>query len=143
MTGSKTVLGVVSVTAAVALAACTGSPAAPDVAPARATVAAPAGEEGGVLTASGRGDGPIVWVINQQLFFDSIITADPLPPHGKFQLLRMDGPGPNGLQTMWGPGDQMYRGGRWWVDVNDNGEMDPDEDHFFSCPLLGPGRANP
>ncbi len=140
MTGSRTALGVLSVTAALALGACTGNPAAPDVAP--AAVAAPSGDEGGVLTASGRGDGPIIYVTSQNLFFDSIVTADPLPPRGKFQQLLTNGPPPNGLQTMWGPGDKLYRGGRWWVDVNESGEMD-EGDHFFSCPLLGPGRAQP
>jgi hypothetical protein len=32
--------------------------------------------------------------------------------------------------------------GRWWMDSNGNGQMDS-EDHFFSCPLLGPGRTEP
>ena len=92
--------------------------------------------------ARGRGDGPIIYVISQGLYYDSIITADPLPPFGPFQQLRMDGPPPLGLQTEYGPGDSGYRGGRWWVDVNGNGMMDLD-DRYFSCPLLGPGRAEP
>ena len=54
----------------------------------------------------------------------------------------MDGPGPFGLQTEFGPGDQDYVGGRWWIDANGNGEMDA-QDAYFSCPLLGPGRAEP
>jgi hypothetical protein len=91
---------------------------------------------------AGRGDGPIIYVKSQDLFYDSIVTADPLPPHGPFQELEMGGPSPSGLQTEYGPGDSGYRGGRWWVDVNGNGEMDGD-DHYFSCPLLGPGRENP
>jgi hypothetical protein len=38
--------------------------------------------------------------------------------------------------TPYGPGDPGYRGGRWWVDVNGNGEMDPEgTDHYFLCPL--------
>ena len=41
--------------------------------------------------------------------------------------------------TEFGPGDYGHVGGRWWVDLNDNGEMDT-EDHYFLCPLLGPGR---
>ncbi len=86
---------------------------------------------------AGRGNGPTVYVTGQGLFYDSIITADPLPPRGKFQKLEMTGP--NGLQTEFGPGDAGYLGGRWWVDVNNNNEMD-DGDGFFSCPLLGPGR---
>ena len=102
--------------------------------------AARAGDGGGALTASGRGDGPIVYVTSQGLFFDSIVTADPLPFHGKFQKLEEGGP--SGLTTMWGPGDQLYRGGRWWMDTDGNGQMDP-TDHYFSCPLLGPGRTEP
>ena len=48
--------------------------------------------------------------------------------------------GPSGLQTEFGPGDPGYVGGRWWIDLNGNGEMDP-ADKFFLCPLLGPGRT--
>lgn len=47
-----------------------------------------------------------------------------------------------GLATMFGPGDVGCLGGRWWVDVNGDGEMN-DGDHFFLCPLLGPGREMP
>ena len=81
----------------------------------------------------------VVYVIEQNLYYDSIVGPD-LPPNGPFQLLEM---GPNGLQTQFGPGDPGYVGGRWWEDLNGNGEMDADDDHFFSCPLLGPGRATP
>jgi len=98
------------------------------------------------LTASqvlaGRGNGPIVYVTGQDLFYDSIVTAEKLPPEGPFQELEMGGPSPSGLQTEYGPGDQGYVGGRWWVDANGSGEMDEGDD-YFSCPLLGPGRANP
>jgi hypothetical protein len=97
------------------------------------------------IAEAGRGDGPIVYVYGQNLYYDSIVTAK-LPPQGPFQLLEMDGPPPNGLQTEFGPGDKGYVGGRWWVDGNSNGEMDdPDEgeDMYFSCPLLGPGRETP
>jgi hypothetical protein len=145
MLRSRIVVVLLSVVAAAALSACTGNPAAPDAAPAAEAVAG-AGETGGVLTAStrggsgGRGDGPIVYVTSQGLFYDSIVTADPLPFRGKFQHLV---PTADGLQTEWGPGDKDYRGGRWWVDVNENGEMDELDDHFFSCPLLGPGRQSP
>jgi hypothetical protein len=90
--------------------------------------------------AGGRGDGPIIFVTGQELFYDSIITADPLPPRGPFQQLL--GNPDDGLYTEFGPGDRGYVGGRWWVDLNGNGEMDAD-DHYFSCPLLGPGRAEP
>jgi hypothetical protein len=77
-----------------------------------------------------------VYVTSQELVYESIVTAD-LPPHGPFQKLEMDGP--TGLQTEFGPGDRGYVGGRWWVDVNENGEMDG-EDAYFLCPLLGPGQ---
>lgn len=94
----------------------------------------------GTEALAGRGDGPVIYVTSQELFYDSIVTADPLPPHGPFQKLEMEGP--TGLQTEYGHGDPEYRGGRWWVDSNGNDEMD-EEDHYFSCPLLGPGREEP
>ncbi len=84
---------------------------------------------------AGRGDGPIVYVTGQGLYYDSIITADPLPAHGPFQLLEM---GASGLETEFGPGDPGYRGGRWMEDFDGDGEF-----HYFSCPLLGPGRESP
>jgi len=83
----------------------------------------------------GRGNGPVIYVVNQGLFYDSIVTADPLPQKGPFQELRMVG---GGLETDFGPGDTGYRGGRWWLDLNGNGEMGG-EAKYFSCPLLGPG----
>ena len=89
--------------------------------------------------AKGRGNGPVIYVTSQQLYFDSIITADPLPPKGPFQKLEM---GPNGPQTEFGPGDKKYVGGRWWLDTNGDDQMDKN-DHYFSCPLLGPGRDAP
>jgi hypothetical protein len=88
--------------------------------------------------AGGRGDGPVIYVTGQDLFYDSIVTADPLPAKGPFQKLEMAGP--SGLQTEFGPGDPGYVGGRWWLDLNGNDEMDAG-DLYFSCPLLGPGRA--
>jgi hypothetical protein len=95
----------------------------------------------------GRGDGPVIYVTSQGLFYDSIVTADPLSPHGPFQQLFPPGTNPDAptltvLSTEYGPGNIGYVGGRWWVDINGNGEMD-EPDHFFSCPLLGPGRADP
>ena len=88
--------------------------------------------------AGGRGDGPVVYVTSQDLFFDSIVVIeDGLPMHGQFQKLEMAGP--SGLQTQFGPGDVGHRGGRWWIDVTDDGIMN-DGDKFFLCPLLGPGR---
>ncbi len=89
----------------------------------------------------GRGDGPVIYVYSQGLYYDSIVTADPLPYKGPFQKLEM---GSYGLQTKFGPGDPGYVGGRWWLDLNGNGIMDPpgeNGDKYFSCPLLGPGRA--
>ena len=82
---------------------------------------------------------PIVYVTSQDLYYDSIVLLD-LPPNGPFQLLEMGGL--TGVQTEFGLGDPEYVGGRWWVDANGNGEMDPD-DAYFLCPLLGPGRPAP
>jgi hypothetical protein len=93
----------------------------------------------GNALAEGRGSGPVVYVESQGLFYDSIVLAD-LPPRGRFQLLTMTGP--TGLTTLYGPGDVGYLGGRWWVDVNGDNAMD-EGDHFFMCPLLGPGRLDP
>jgi hypothetical protein len=87
---------------------------------------------------TGRGTGPVVYVESQGLFYDSIVLAD-LPFKGRFQLLK-PGEGPSGLATEFGPGDVGYLGGRWWVDANPNGYMD-EEDVYFLCPLLGPGRS--
>jgi hypothetical protein len=87
---------------------------------------------------TGRGTGPVVYVESQGLFYDSIVLAD-LPSNGRFQQLK-PGEGPSGLATEFGPGDVGYLGGRWWIDVNGNDYMD-DDDAFFLCPLLGPGRG--
>jgi hypothetical protein len=76
-------------------------------------------------------------VESQGLYSDTFVTAQELPMHGRFQKLDPV----NGV-TEFGPGDQGYVGGRWWVDVNGNDEMDADDSYFF-CPLLGPGRAEP
>ena len=90
-----------------------------------------------------RGDGALgtVYVSGQGLYYDTFIPVDHLTAKGKFQKLEV-GVGPTGLQTEFGPGDKGYLGGRWWVDANDNGEMD-EGDAFFLCPLLGPGRETP
>ena len=80
-----------------------------------------------------------VFVESQGLYFESIVGPN-LPMAGPFQLLR-PGAGPGGsLATEFGPGDPGYLGGRWWVDVDGNGEMN-EGDAFFSCPLLGHGSA--
>jgi hypothetical protein len=90
----------------------------------------------GASAAGGRaGDTGVVFVTSQGLYFDTFVTVDPLPMRGKFQLLE------NG-QTEFGPGDPGYRGGRWWEDLNGNGVQDA-SDHYFLCPLLGPGRETP
>jgi hypothetical protein len=83
----------------------------------------------------GQRGGGVVYVTSQGLYYDTFVAVDPLPMQGPFQLIE------NG-QTEFGPGDPGYLGGRWWEDLNDNGIQDPD-DHFFLCPLLGPGRPTP
>ena len=86
----------------------------------------------------GHDDAPVVFVTSQALFYDSIVVTD-LPVRGRFQkLIHVEGVG---LMTEFGPGDVGYLGGRWWLDVNGNNEMDSG-DAFFLCPLLGPGRES-
>jgi hypothetical protein len=77
----------------------------------------------------------VVFVTSQGLYYDTFVVKDPLPMHGRFQLLT------NG-QTEFGPGQSGYLGGRWWVDENGNGTQDA-EDSYFLCPLLPPGRPTP
>lgn len=91
----------------------------------------------GFSEGQGRGNGPVIFVTSQGLFYDSIVLTD-LPQRGRFQKLEMGGP--SGLMTEWGPGDHDYVGGRWWLDANNNDMMDAG-DAFFMCPLLGPGRT--
>jgi hypothetical protein len=76
----------------------------------------------------------VVFVSSQGLYYDTFVVKDPLPMQGPFQLLE------NGV-TEFGPGDPGYLGGRWWEDLNQNGQQDAG-DHFFLCPLLPPGRPN-
>jgi hypothetical protein len=83
----------------------------------------------------GRGSAGTIFVTGQGLYYYTFLVVDPLPMHGPFQLLA------NGA-TEFGPGDPGYLGGRWWEDLNGNGEQDED-DHYFLCPLLGPGRSEP
>ena len=85
---------------------------------------------------TGRGTGPTIFVTSQGLYFDSIVVADPLPSLGNFQQLI---PTMDGLTTEFGPGQPGHLGGRWWVDLNGDSVMD-EGDHYFLCPLLGPGR---
>ena len=77
------------------------------------------------------------------MYYHTIVpyAGSTLPYNGhngaSFQLLD---PTTTPANTPYGPGDVGYRGGRWWVDVNGNHEMDPEGiDHYFLCPLLGPG----
>ena len=93
-------------------------------------LAVPALAQGGRAGSTG-----VVYVTSQGLYYDTFVTNDPLPMQGPFQLLE------NG-QTEFGPGDPGYLGGRWWEDLNGNNIMDA-EDHYFLCPLLGPGRTSP
>lgn len=85
-----------------------------------------------------RGHGALgtIYVRNQGRYYDTFVTNDPLPMQGAFQQLYPD------QSTDFGPGDPGYMGGRWWEDLNNNGIIDP-EDHYFHCPLLGPGRTTP
>ena len=83
---------------------------------------------------TGRGTGPVIYVTSQGLYYDSIVLTD-LPNKGNFQQLI---PGENGIETDYGPGQPGHLGGRWWIDVNGDGEMNKG-DRFFLCPLLGPG----
>ena len=76
-----------------------------------------------------------VYVSSQGLYYDTFVSADELPMHGRFQLLE------NGV-TEFGPGDPGYLGGRWWVDSNGDGYQDAG-DTFLLCPLLPPGRTTP
>jgi hypothetical protein len=92
-----------------------------------------------VAKADGQGGGPrprpVIYVTGQGLYYDSIVTADPIPAKGRFQLLEM---GTNGLETEYGPGDTEYVGGRWKEDFDGDGVF-----HYFMCPLLPPGRTTP
>lgn len=92
--------------------------------------------------ARGNKAGPVIYVENQGLFYDAIVAAESLPMKGPFQeLYECEAGGVTGLCTDFGPGDFGHYGGRWWMD-DGNGVMD-ENDHFFSCPLLGPGRETP
>lgn len=82
-----------------------------------------------------RGSGPVIYVISQDLYYDSVIAADPLPPQGKFQLLEKNGT--LGKKTEYGPGDKEYTGGRW-KEIKEDGTY-----HYFSSLLLAPGRKAP
>ena len=89
-------------------------------------------------TGRGAPGAPVVYVESQGLYYDSIALGD-LPMRGRFQQLI---PGMNGLSTEFGPGEVGHLGGRWWIDLNEDGMMD-EGDKYFLCPLLGPGRQTP
>jgi hypothetical protein len=113
------------------LGACSSQPIAPsNPAAAAAPTANGLAAKGGRAATTG-----VVFVTGQGLYYDTFVAKDPLPMRGRFQLLV------NGT-TAFGPGDPEYLGGRWWEDLNVNGVQD-EGDHFFLCPLLGPGRPTP
>ena len=84
---------------------------------------------------SARGVPGVVYVTSQHLYYDTYVTVSTLPFQGPFQPLVNH-------TTEFGPGQPGYLGGRWWVDTNGNGIMDP-TDSYLLCPLLGPGRTSP
>ena len=87
---------------------------------------------------NGRPGSPVqVTVLSTGLTYDSIVKAH-LPMKGPFQQLI---PTAEGLTTEFGPGDQGYVGGRWWLDNTEAGVVGVMDaaDSFFVCPLLGPG----
>jgi hypothetical protein len=73
-----------------------------------------------------------VYVTSQGLYYDTFVSVEELPPHGRFQLLD------NG-ETEFGPGDPGYLGGRWKVP----NPSAPDGYDYLLCPLLPPGRKTP
>ena len=88
---------------------------------------------------TGRGTGPVVNVLSQGLTYDSIVVADPLPFNGTDNWQQLIPTAVMGvLNTQYGPGDVGYFGGRWFVDM-DGDNLPSEGDHFFVCPLLGPG----
>lgn len=83
----------------------------------------------------GNGELGVVYVSSQDLYYDTFVSAQELPMHGRFQKLE------NGV-TEFGPGSPGYLGGRWWIDVDGDDIME-ETDVFLLCPLLGPGRTSP
>jgi len=90
-----------------------------------------------IPASANRGDGALgtVYVSSQGLYYDTFVSAETLPMHGRFQKLE------NGV-TEFGPGTPGYLGGRWWIDNNGN-DIQDEGDSFLLCPLLGPGRTTP
>lgn len=90
-----------------------------------------------IPASANRGDGAlgVVYVKSQNLYFDTFVSAQELPMKGRFQKLEAG-------ETDFGPGDQGYVGGRWWIDIDGDNVMEA-TDIFVLCPLLGPGRTSP
>ena len=111
------------VVAACLVVSCSDSPVSPDV------------TRSATWTANTSRQPVVVFVISQGLFFDACAEPIPLPRQGEFQLIV------NG-RTDFGPGQAGFLNGRWWEDLNRNGIQDQD-DQFFLCPLVMPGRVSP
>jgi hypothetical protein len=95
---------------------------------------------------AGRGNGPtgVIYVISQDLYYDTIGLTD-LPPKGPFQLLIVDLDEDGNIVsavTDYGPGDREYVGGRWEAEIYNAGGVLVDT-RYFECPLLPPGRDAP
>lgn len=89
----------------------------------------------------GKPDRAVIYVASQDLFYDTLLLGTlPFNDTDNFQQLFMDGP--MAPYTEFGPRDTGYYGGRWWVDVNEDGIMD-EGDVYFLCPLLGNGTTDP
>jgi hypothetical protein len=131
--------------ATIVLTGCSETPASPTAVAADSAMAqaVPGAASSATTMAAGgrRASGGVVYVTGQGLYYDTFVTRDPLPMRGPFQPIG-DSDGDGIAETPYGPGDQGYVGGRWWMDVNGNGIQD-EGDHFFLCPLLGPGRPTP
>jgi S-formylglutathione hydrolase FrmB len=91
----------------------------------------------GAMNQQGAGSGPVVYVKNQGLYYDSVLATGEMPSIKKFRVIETGGPH-GGLQVEYGPGDPEYKGGLWKEDFNGTGTY-----HGFCCPLVGPGRTDP
>jgi len=117
-------------TPAVLLLGCNDEPATPLAPEVDASAQFSKTAKGGRAGALG-----VVYVTGQGLYYDTFVSAETLPPHGRFQKIE------NGT-TEFGPGDPGYLGGRWWVDANGD-NVQNEGDVFLLCPLLPPGRPTP
>ncbi len=112
------------------LAACSEQPTGP-----QAALQAPDAQLSKTAMGGRHGALGVVYVRSQGLYYDTFVSADALPPHGRFQKLEAG-------ETDFGPGDPGYVGGRWWIDANGDGVQDAG-DTYLLCPLLPPGRSTP